>query len=248
MHCSAALERGEQLRPEAAREALVENADGRDRLAARKVPGAEHEIPQHGGAAEVAVRNARVLRVVPAVRLRAADHVVEPSIAQLHVAVLEESVHRINQEVAGKGFRRHAQQQERQRVAAEMQGLLERMEAPRVEGVEQIRCVMHLMQTPQPVEAVTGAMQPVTQEIDSQHDRQRLRDHWPGVRPPSAPRARVRPIGEHQHCSAQQDSRQQHLHDQQEGGIGLDVRPRWLPARARRAAYLQPQYRKCDHG
>ena len=89
------------LCPEALRVRAVHDSDFVDGSALRQVPGAEQQVPDDGRIAEVAARGLRILRVVPAVRFGAAHDVVEPAVAQVQVAVLEEAVDGIKEEVAG---------------------------------------------------------------------------------------------------------------------------------------------------
>ena len=76
-------------------------------------------------------RGSGIACVVPAVGFRAADQIVEPSVAQPHIAVLKEAVDRVEQEVPGDYLRRHSEQQEWHSVERKMQCLFERMKTAR---------------------------------------------------------------------------------------------------------------------
>ena len=66
---------------------------------------------------------------MPAVRLGAADDVVQRTVANVDVAVLEEAVRRVGDVVESEDLFVHAQQQERQTVEGHLQRLLDRVEA-----------------------------------------------------------------------------------------------------------------------
>ena len=84
--------RRSQLSQEPAGVVSIHHANVPHRLIRRQVPGAEEQVPNDGGIAEIARGGLRIARMVPAMRLRASHHIVEPAVAQLKITVLEESV------------------------------------------------------------------------------------------------------------------------------------------------------------
>ena len=176
---------------------------------------------------------------MPAVGLGAADDVIEPAVAQPQVAVLEEAIDRVGQEVARDYRRRHAEQHERHGVERELQHLLERMEAADIEHVEQVGRVMHFVQPPQRHESVAGAVQPVAHEVDRQHHQHHLRRDRPRLRPDRAGRMGVSPVGHGQRQREDEQPRHRHLHHQHERGVGAHVAPGGLPVPSRRIETLQ---------
>jgi hypothetical protein len=50
--------------------------------------------------------------MVPAMRLRASYHIVEPAVAEAHVAVLEQTVRRVHQEIPSDHLGRNAKREE----------------------------------------------------------------------------------------------------------------------------------------
>src|SRR6202043_2517967 len=97
--------------------------------------------------------------------------------------MLEEAVDGIEQKIARDHLRCCAKEEKRHGVETKMQRLLNWMEAPDVERVEDFWRMVHLMQAPQLRVMMAGAMQPVPQEVDDQHHRHDLRRQRPVLGP-----------------------------------------------------------------
>jgi hypothetical protein len=76
---------------------------------------------------------------MPAVQFRATDHIVQQTVAQLDIGMLEKAVDGVEHEVHGDHRLAHPQQDERQGVEEHLQDLLQRMEAPDVQPVQAMR-------------------------------------------------------------------------------------------------------------
>ena len=160
---------------------------------------------------------------MPAMRLGAADHVVQPAVAQAQVAVLEEAVHGVQQEIAADHLGSDAEQQERHAVAGKLQDLLERVKPADVERVQDVGRVVDLVQTPERRVRVAGAMHPVAHEVDREQHHHHLDPERPVVRPPGVRSVLVHPLRDRKHHQDGESARQQDLHERHERGVGRDV-------------------------
>src|SRR5216683_865113 len=151
------------LRQEPGRITAIEHTNIFNVFARRQVPRPEHQIPQNRRIAKVAIGCFGIARVVPTMRLRAPNDIVQRAVAESEVAVLKEAVDGVEQKIARDHLRRHAKEEKRHGVEAKMKRLLKWMEAPDVERVEDFWGMVHLMQARQLRVMMTGAMQPVQQ-------------------------------------------------------------------------------------
>jgi hypothetical protein len=213
---------------------------------ARQVPCPEQKVPDDRRVAEVAQCRARIARVVPAVRLGASDDVIEPAVAQPDIAVLKETVHRVEQEIAGDDLRGDAERDERHGVEAEMQGFFEWMKARDVEHVQDIGRVMDFVQAPQRGITVARAMKPVAHEIDGEDHEHCLCGERPAVGPQGTARMLVHPSSERDRTQGRQSLRQRDLHQRHESAIRLDVAPPRAPLQMLRKAPLEEYDRDAD--
>ena len=138
--------------------------------------------------------------------------------------MLEEAVHRVEEEVAADHLGSDAEQQERNAVAGEVQDLLEWMEPADVERVQDIGRVVDLVQAPQRRVGVAGAMHPVAHEVDREQHRHHLGPERPAVRPPGAWSVPVHPRRDREHRQDEENALQQDLHERHERGVRRDVR------------------------
>ena len=150
-----------------------------DQAACWQEPRSEQDIPDDEVIAVVVVRLCCDSRVVPAVKLRSADHVVQRAELHVHIAVLEETVDGVEHEVERQHRFGHAQHDERQGVQQVLQGFFQGMKARHVQPVQPRWRVVHRVQPPQRRIAVAGNVQPVTQEVGGQQHEKRLERHGP---------------------------------------------------------------------
>src|SRR5258708_29298339 len=105
--------------------------------------GTEHNIPYDEAMGIVVVGFLDLLRMVPAVHLRAAENEIEPAQAQIDIGVLEQSAGRIEHEVIGQDLRTYAGDYERQRIAEELQRFLQRVKPKDIGRIEFAWMMMH---------------------------------------------------------------------------------------------------------
>src|SRR5215218_4690091 len=173
----------EQLADEAARKIERVQAELSDLAVARPKIGPEQQVPDNEAVRVVGIRFHDLPRVVPAMDLGAANEIVEPAKSHVAVGMLEQSAHRVEHKVVCQHFRPDADEHKGERVEQKLQCLLGRVEAEYVGRVELLGLMMNGMQSPERRPGVSGAVQPVSEEIPGDDLEQKLGPDRPGVGP-----------------------------------------------------------------
>src|SRR6185503_19507119 len=210
----------------------------------RQEPRPEHQVPYDDRVPVVGVRFPRHARVMPAVGLGAADDVVQRTVANVDVAVLEEAVRRVGDVVESEDLFVHPKQQEGQTVEGHLQRLLDRVEASGIEPVELLDRMMDGMQAPECVVLVREPVQPVAQQVDGQHHENRLDPDWPSVRPEARHWQVERADRLDQQVDEQKTDqrRQRELYRRHEHQVRPDLRRGRSPGRPVRERELENRY------